>query len=53
MDELNELMKAFYEAGGDKGIFENRDVAYLAASGHKILSTGIRGLLYLFNFLLQ
>lgn len=36
--ELNELMKAFGEAGGDKGIFANKDIAHLAASGHKILS---------------
>jgi Fe-S cluster assembly scaffold protein SufB len=36
--ELNELMNAFGEAGGDKGIFENREIAHLAASGHRILS---------------
>ena len=30
--ELNELMKAFGEAGADKGIFANKDIAHLAAS---------------------
>ena len=38
MSELNELMKAFGEAGGDKGILANKDIAHIAASGHKILS---------------
>lgn len=38
MDELNELMKAFYETGGDRGVFENKEIAHLAVSGHKILS---------------
>jgi Fe-S cluster assembly scaffold protein SufB len=37
-NELNELLKAIGEAGGDKGIFANREIAHLAASGHKILS---------------
>lgn len=36
--ELDELMKAFGEAGGDKGVFTNREIAHLVASGHKILS---------------
>lgn len=36
--ELNELMKAFGEAGGDKDIFVNKEIAHLAVSGHKILS---------------
>jgi Fe-S cluster assembly scaffold protein SufB len=38
MSELDELMKAFGEAGGDRGILENKEIAHLAASGHKILS---------------
>lgn len=38
MNELNELLNAFGEAGGDKAIFENNEIAHLAASGHKILS---------------
>lgn len=38
MNELNELLNAFGEAGADKGIFANKDIAHLAASGHKILS---------------
>jgi len=38
MSELNELMKAFEAAGGDKGILVNKEIAHLAASGHKILS---------------
>lgn len=38
MSELNELMNAFGEAGGDKGILANKDIAHLAVSGHKILS---------------
>lgn len=41
--ELDELMKAFGEACGDKGVFVNTDIAHLAASGHKILSKGNRG----------
>jgi Fe-S cluster assembly scaffold protein SufB len=38
VNELNELMKAFGEAGADKGIFADKDIAHLAVSGHKILS---------------
>lgn len=38
VDELNELLNAFGEAGGDKGVFANREIAHLAAGGHKILS---------------
>jgi len=45
MSELEELMKAFGEAGADKGIFANKEIAHLVASGHKILSArGIEGL---------
>ncbi|MFH1702117.1 MAG: SufD family Fe-S cluster assembly protein [Nitrospirota bacterium] len=39
MSELEGLMKAFGEAGGDKGILANKETAHLVASGHKILST--------------
>ncbi len=38
MRELNELMKAFGEAGGDKTILENKNIAHLVANGHKLLS---------------
>ncbi len=38
VNELNELMKAFGESGADKGIFERKDIAHLAVSGHRILS---------------
>jgi Fe-S cluster assembly scaffold protein SufB len=38
ISELKELLNAFDETDTDKRIFENRDIAHLAASGHKILS---------------
>lgn len=38
MSELNDLMKAYREAGGDKAILENNEIAHLVASGHKLLS---------------
>lgn len=38
MSELEDLMKAFGDSGGDKNILVNRDIAHLVASGHKILS---------------
>ena len=38
MSETDNLMKAVAEAGGDRGILSNKDIAHLAASGHKILS---------------
>ena len=45
MSELDELMKAYGESGGDKGILANNEIAHLVASGHKILSTrGVKGL---------
>jgi hypothetical protein len=45
MSELEELMKAFGEAGGDKGVLANKETAHLVASGHKILSArNIEGL---------
>jgi Fe-S cluster assembly scaffold protein SufB len=39
MSELDELMKAFGEAGGDKGALADAGTAHLAASGHAILSS--------------
>ncbi|NJD53973.1 MAG: FeS assembly protein SufBD [Candidatus Methanoperedens sp.] len=38
MSELDELMKIFGEAGGDKSILAKEDTAHLVASGHSILS---------------
>lgn len=38
MSELDALMKAFGEAGGDKAILENNEIAHLVADGHKLLS---------------
>lgn len=38
LSELDELMKAFGEAGGDKSILANREIAHFVASGHRILS---------------
>jgi len=38
MSEIDELMKAVGDAGGDRAILENKEIAHLAASGHKILS---------------
>jgi len=38
MSDLDALMKAFGEAGGDKAILENNEIAHLVASGHKLLS---------------
>jgi uncharacterized protein len=39
MSELDELMKAFGEAGGDRGALADTGTAHLAASGHTILSS--------------
>lgn len=45
MSEFDELMEAFGEAGGDKGILANKETAHLVASGHKILSArDVKGL---------
>lgn len=45
MSELDALMEAFGEAGGDKGALAAEDTAHLVASGHKLLSMkGIEGL---------
>jgi hypothetical protein len=38
MSELDALMKVFGEAGGDKAILENNEIAHIAVSGHKLLS---------------
>lgn len=38
MSELNDLMTAFGEAGGDKSALARVDTAHLAASGHTLLS---------------
>ena len=38
MSELAVLMKAYGEAGGDKAILGNNEIAHLVASGHKLLS---------------
>lgn len=38
MSEIDALMKAVGDAGGDRAIFENKEIAHLAVSGHKILS---------------
>lgn len=38
MSDIDTLMKAYGEAGGDKAILENNEIAHLVASGHKILS---------------
>lgn len=38
MSELDELLKAFGEAGGDKSVLAREDTAHLVASGHKLLS---------------
>lgn len=37
-EELDRLLNAFGEAGADRRVFDSRDIAHLAASGHKILS---------------
>lgn len=39
MSEFEGLMNAFVDAGGDKAILADKDIAHLVASGHKILST--------------
>ena len=38
MSDLDALMKAFGESGGEKAVLANNDIAHLAVSGHKILS---------------
>jgi Fe-S cluster assembly scaffold protein SufB len=38
MSDLDALMKAFGEAGGDKAILENTEIAHLVVDGHKLLS---------------
>jgi len=41
MSELDELMKAFGEAGGNRGALADEGTAHLAASGHAIVSSRI------------
>ncbi len=42
---LEQLLAAFKNTGGEMEVFHNRDIAHLAASGHKILSANkIEGL---------
>jgi Fe-S cluster assembly scaffold protein SufB len=38
MSDLSTLMKALGDAGGDKAILENNEIAHLAVDGHKLLS---------------
>ena len=38
MSDINELMKAYGEAGGDRAVLENKEIAHLVASGHAVLS---------------
>lgn len=38
MSDLDGLMKALGESGGDTAVLANREIAHLAVSGHKILS---------------
>lgn len=38
MNDLDELMRAYGDAGGDKTILESNEIAHLVASGHKLLS---------------
>jgi Fe-S cluster assembly scaffold protein SufB len=38
MSELDALMKALGESGGDSGILANKEIAHFVVSGHKILS---------------
>lgn len=38
MSEIDALMKAFGDAGGDRAVLESRETAHLVADGHKILS---------------
>jgi len=38
MSDLDALMKAYGESGGDKAVLENDEIAHLVASGHKLLS---------------
>lgn len=45
MNNLEALMTAYGEAGGDKAILENIEIAHLVADGHKLLSMqGVAGL---------
>ncbi len=39
MSELDDLLKAFREAGGNRGALADEETAHLAASGHSIVSS--------------
>ncbi len=41
MSELDALMKAFGESGGDSGILANKEVAHFVASGHSDIKYAI------------
>lgn len=41
MSELNELMRAFGEAGGEQGVLADQGTAHLAVSSHSILSSRV------------
>lgn len=46
MSELDALMKAYGDAGGDKAILENSEIAHLVASSHKLVSmNSVEGLI--------
>jgi Fe-S cluster assembly scaffold protein SufB len=38
MSKLNDLMQAYGDAGGDRAVLDNNEIAHLVASGHTILS---------------
>jgi Fe-S cluster assembly scaffold protein SufB len=41
MSELDELMRAYSEAGGEQGVLADQGTAHLAVSGHSILSSRV------------
>ncbi len=46
MSELDALMKTYWDAGGDKAILENTEIAHLVASSHKLVSmNSVEGLI--------
>ena len=45
MSELDELLQAFGDAGGDKTVLAAKDIAHLVVSGRKLLSMkGVEGI---------
>ena len=38
MSDLNELLQAYGDAGGDRAVLENKEMAHLVASGHTLMS---------------